>query len=140
MGEEALAEKQKALVEKEKALAEKQDALAEKQKAKEESLPLLFAWQKATQEKEKAIQEKQKADVDKKRLENKLAEAGNVVTQSFLQIHPDFECGICIGTIFNSVYLPCLHTGCFPCLVQNKNQHNRCHICRGEIENIHKLI
>merc|ERR1712146_168273 len=130
--EKALAEKEKALVEKEKALVEKEKAKEEKQKAKEER-------QKATQEKEKAIQEKQKADVDKKRLENKLAEAGNVVLQSFIQVHPNFECGICLGTIFNSVYLPCLHTGCFPCLIQNKNQHSRCHICRGEIQNIHKL-
>merc|ERR1711907_373210 len=124
--------KEKALEEMQKALEEKQKALAEKQKAKEEK-------QKAVQEKHKAMQEKLKADEDKKRFERRLAQAENAVVQSFLQIRPNFECGICLATVFDSIYLPCLHTGCFSCLSQNKNQHNRCHICRGEIQSIHKL-
>merc|ERR1712196_104027 len=105
-------------------MGEKQKALEEKQKAKEE--------------KHEAMQEKQKEDEDKKRFERRLAQAENVVVQSFLQVRPNFECGICLGTVFNSVYLPCLHTGCFHSLIQNKNQHNHCHICRGEIKSIHK--
>merc|ERR1719335_307390 len=95
--------------------------------------------QKAVQEKHKAMQEKLKADEDKKRFERRLAQAENAVVQSFLQIRPNFECGICLATVFDFIYLPCLHTGCFSCLSQNKNQHNRCHICRGEIQSIHKL-
>merc|ERR1719335_966036 len=115
---------------KEKELKEK--ALEEMQKALEEK-------QKAVQEKHRAMQEKLKADEDKKRFERRLAQAENAVVQSFLQIRPNFECGICLATVFDSIYLPCLHTGCFSCLSQNKNQHNRCHICRGEIQSIHKL-